>query len=214
MPSTVVSFCRRPVREEIPGMQDANYFLPAAIGKEPVLLNVSNSYYYKPDLDGNQDRILVQSNEIANCIVHMHLTSQLMYRVDRHPALFWVPEEITPDDVMHKFESKVNEVLQSQKNWFQALVRLADDDWQTLPKHRMISDLQRTACKELGLSRPWLNSVPDEAKVTCPYCGSDLLDSVAPICPHCSRVINPARLAEIEAMLTKVNPVTGKKHTV
>lgn len=214
MPSTLISLTKREVREEIPGMHIASYHIPPTYNNIPNILVVRDSFYYKPDTEGNQDRILVSANDIANCVVHMHLTSQIMYRIDRHPALFFVPDkELTSDDALRDYSKEIKELLEKQRRWFVALVRLADDDWQRLPRHQMISDIQRTACKELGLDRPWLNSVPDEEKDTsdCPYCGSELINPNAPICPHCGKVHNPEKLKELENRLNPVNPVTGKR---
>ena len=211
MPSTIVSLSKREVREEIPGMQISSYHLPPA-GTLPNILVVRDSYYYKPDVNGGQDRILVGCNEIANCVVHMHTTSQIMYRIDRYPALFYVADrELTVDDVERDYGKELKEAIARQRRWFVALVRLADDDWQRLPRHQMISDIQRTACMELGLNRPWLSSVPDEDKTSCPFCGSDLINPAAPICPSCGKVHSPERLKELEAKLAPVNPVTGKR---
>lgn len=212
MPATIIGLTRREVREEIPGMQIGAYCIPPADGMIPNILVIRDSFYYKPDGEGNQDRILVGANDIANCVVHMHVTSQLMYRIDRHPALFYIQDkELTVDDVMKDYSKEIKELLDKQRRWFVALVRLADDDWQRLPRHQMISDIQRTACKELGLNRPWLNSVPDEEKNDCPYCGSELLNPLAPICPSCGKVHNPERLKELENKLMPPNPVTGKR---
>lgn len=205
MTSSLISFARRSIHEEIPGLQTSTYHLEASKGSnDPIILLVENSYYYKPDLDGNQDTVLVPSNQIVDSVVHMHITSQLAYRVDQHPAFFSVYEAVDEKSLFQKYGDLVKSSLNKQKQWFYALVRIADDDWQLAKRHNMISDIQRTAARELGLNREWLMGIEDEADVSnCPFCGSNLLDPNAPICPHCGKVHNPQRMAELEARLSK-----------
>ena len=212
MISTVASFSKRGVNEEIPGMYNAFYRIPPIDGALPNLLHVGDSFYYKPDLDGRQDSVHVPSEQIARSVVHMHVTSQILYRVDQHPAIFCIPNrELTVEQVMTEFKGEVKELLEKQKRWYIALVQLADDDWQHAKKHQMISDIQRTAAIELGLSRDWLMDIQDEDVRSCPFCGTGLLNPEAPICPACNKVHNPARMAELEAKFAVVNPITGKK---
>lgn len=212
MNSTVVSFAKLPIHEEIPGMQRSLYEMPVSENGIPQLLHVGDSFYYKPDIDGNQDKVFVQSEQIVNSIVHMHITSQLLYRPDQCPAVFAIPNrEVDEQLVLSEFKDEVKSALARQRRWFTALVQMADDDWGKLRKHQMISDVQRIAATELGLKREWLMDIQDESeKGSCPFCGSDLFDITAPICPVCHKVHNPERLAELEAKFKKVNPVTGR----
>ena len=213
MTSTIVSFSKRPVHEELPGMMRSSYNIPSSVDSIPSLLHVGDSFYYKPDLDGNQDRVLVQSEQIVESVCHMHVTSQLLYRPDSHPAVFCIPNrEVDADGILIEFKDISKEMLRRQKNWFIALVQMADDDWGRLRKHQMISDVQRTAAIELGLKREWLFVINDEdEKSSCPFCGSDLFDKSAPICPVCKKVHNPERMAELEKKVGRLDPITGAK---
>jgi hypothetical protein len=204
MASSLVSYAKVDIVEQIPGLQIGNYRLAASEGL-PTVLIVENSFYYKPDIDGNQDKVLVQSEQIAESIVHMHITSQLMYNAEQHPALFYIPSiEVEPKNVEKLYKEIVADSLRKQKKWFIALVKLADDDWQIARRHQMISGIQRIAARELGLTREWLFDIESEelkSKDNCPFCGSNLLDANTPICPHCGKVHNPERLKALEAML-------------
>jgi hypothetical protein len=215
MTSSVVSFSKREITEEIPGMVYGIYHLmPAVSNSDPFILHVEDSYYYKPDLDGIQDRVLVRSDEIVTSLAHMHTTSQLLSKADQHPAVLAFPNEalsVTGLFTNKAHKERIEAALKRQMKWFEALVRLADDDWQQLRRHRMISDVQRTAAMELGLEREWLNTVYDETKAACPFCGTNLLDSSAPICPSCGRVHNPAKLAELEASIVNKVPAKSTK---
>jgi len=212
MTSSVVSFSKREIMEEIPGMINAIYRIaPCVSFAEPTILYVEDSFYHKPDIDGNQDRVLVNSAQIATSIAHMHVTSQIVSRPDQCPAVFALEnEKITVNELFNKHKTLVDRHLRNQRQWYEALVRLADDDWQQVRKHRMISDIQRTAAIELGLDREWLNAVLDESKAACPFCGTDLLSVDAPICPVCGKVHNPAKLAQLESEMNKVMASNNK----
>lgn len=204
--SSVVSFSRLEIFETLPGMEIATYRLAPSIGMTPTILYVSDTYYYKPDIDGKQDRVFVPSKQVAESIVHMNITSQLGYRVDAHPAVFAVPEqEVNTKYVINELRSKTDEMLKRQRKWFAALIKMADDDWQIAHRHGMISDIQRKAAREAGLQREWLLTIDDEMeavkKIECPFCGQGLLNPDAPICPSCQKVHNPVKMKEVEARM-------------
>lgn len=209
--SSLVSFARRDILETIPGLQTSDYFLPASQGSIPSILLVNDSHYYKPDIEGRQDMVFVPSEQIVRSLVHMHITSQLAYAPDQHPAIFCVPNESVSVEslTMPHYKELIDRTKAAQRKWFVTLVRIADDDWQTLRRHGMISNIQRTAARELGLQREWLMEIEDETeKQGCPFCGTELLNPTAPICPSCGKVHNPARMAELEKMLGLNTPVT------
>lgn len=208
MISSLVSFAKRSIHEEIPGMQCASYELDASKDGIPSILYVEDSFYYKPDIDGNQDMIKVSSKDIVLSLVHMHITSQLAYVPNQqHPALMAFPEEkVTAESLKSNEKQRITvaDNLLKQRKWFLALVRMADDDWQQYQRHNMISDIQRTAARELGLKRDWLMTIEDESTIaSCPFCGSNLMNPTAPICPVCGKVHNPAKMKELES---KFNP--------
>lgn len=207
MSSSLVSFAKKEIYEVIPGMQCATYRIQPCEDKVPSILIVRDSFYYKPDIDGNNDMVAVTSAQIAESIVNMHNTSQLGYSPTTYPAFFCIPDwEVTVDDLVNRFKDECKRTLDAQRNWYSALVRMADDDWTALPRHNMVSSIQRTAAKELGLNRPWLLQIEEETGIPdCPFCGKDLLSPTAPVCPTCGRVINPKRVAEIEAMMAKMS---------
>jgi hypothetical protein len=200
MISTLVSLSKSNINETIPGMQMANYCLPAE--KDGSVLHIPDSYYYKPDIDGHQDRVFVPSAQIAKSLVQMHLTSQLEYKEGQHPAVFCIPElELSLADVKKNYSKEVLAALTAQRKWYVALVKVADDDWQRVKRHNMISDIQRIAARSLNLKREWLLAVENEENLGCPFCGTNLLNPEAPICPTCGKVHNPERLKALEQRL-------------
>jgi len=206
MPSSVISLAKTPIREEIPGMQGGIYEIPACENNKPYILIIEDSFYFKPDIDGHQDMVIVPSYQIAMSVVQMHLSSQLAFKLGQHPALFAVPHVVVREDDLKNYKDKIAEMLAAQKAWFIALVRMGDDDWQVSHRHNMISDTQRMAARELGLERPWLetfSTIEELQETKCPFCGTGLLNVDAPICPTCGKIHNPVRLAELEKKLTK-----------
>jgi hypothetical protein len=203
MTSSLISFSKREIAEEIPGMIIGTYRLP--VDENGFILHVEDSAYYKPDNEGNQDRVYVSSEDIVRSLVKMHLTAQLAARHDAYPALFCVPNVAVTRDMLSSHPEIVSakkEALAAQRRWFIALTQMADDDWQTYRHHRMISDLQRTAAKELGLKREWIDYIADEEeRPNCPFCGTGLLDVNAPICPSCGQIHNPTKFKALQAKL-------------
>lgn len=205
MISSLISLARRPIYEQIPGLQCADYHLEACKEDVPSILLVGDSHYYKPDIEGHNDMVFVPSEQIVRSLVHMHITSQLAYSIEQHPALFCIPnKEVGLKSLKEEYKELILNSLAKQRKWFVSLVQIADDDWQQAHRHHMISDIQRTAARELGLKREWLMTIEDESitlKDQCPFCGTGLLNPNAPICPSCGKVHNPVRLAELEKRL-------------
>jgi hypothetical protein len=205
MASSIVSFYKREVREFLPGLQVAEYVVPPYEGKNPSIIHVTDTYYFKLDSDGiTQTQVHIPSAELANAVVSMCISSQLANLVEppTHPAIFWLKDEVDAKTVNLTMKDKVAEVLAAQRRWYIALVKIADDDWQTNHKHVMISDIQRMAARELGFAREWLlDEYTTQDDTNCPFCASKLLNPNAPICPNCGRTHNPAKLAELEARM-------------
>jgi hypothetical protein len=206
MISSLISLSKASIHETIPGLEYADYFVDPSENGIPSILHVNDSYYYKPSIDGPQDKIFVPSEQISLSIAHMYCSSQILYSPTQSPAFFAIPNETVTAKSIDNFKPLIEHSLQIQKNWFRALVQMADDDWQQLKRHRMISDIQRMAARELGLKREWLVVLPDEEvkKEECPFCGTGLLNPNAPICPTCGKIHNPVRFKELEQQYASV----------
>ena len=90
---------------------------------------------------------------------------------------------------MKKFPNEVSKAAITQREWWKRLVRLADDTWQHSHIVAQISDLDRTACRQLGLKRDWLDDSPDSI-TKCPVC-TTLVSSIAVVCYACHVVLKP-----------------------
>ena len=112
------------------------------------------------------------------------------------PGLFYVAGEFDSEGIKKNFSKELKKAEQRQKNWFNLLVKAADSDWaKTNGSPRSVSDLQRMAAQELGLTdRDWMKSTVDNNKVKCVACGS-LRNPAFPVCGVCNRVVD-AELAK------------------
>ena len=195
---TLISAVPRLIRESTPGLVVDFYYLnPAKNGIE--VLKVDDSFYYKPGLDGNSDKINTPAKEICDSVVNGYNSSQVGFGDDACPAFFYVEGEFTKESASIKFKKEIEEAIRKQNNWFTNLVRIADDDWAATHRHAAISDLQRHACKELGQEREWAFVPENDSKESkCPACGSKLLIPDAVVCAVCRSVLNPKKYAEMK----------------
>jgi len=108
----------------------------------------------------------------------------------RIPGLFAVEEVYTAKDVRKIFPNKVNTALKNTVAWFEGLVKIADDDWQRYHQHKMITDVQREACRYLGLDREWNFSAFDVVSNVCPACFTQV-NPKAIVCSSCKCIIKP-----------------------
>lgn len=54
-------------------------------------------------------------------------------------------------------------------------------------KYDDISEFHRMACRQRGITKPWLNENPDLQ--ACPACGTQVMPNIA-VCPHCTATLN------------------------
>lgn len=113
------------------------------------------------------------------------------------PGLFWVRGGYDSFEALgdRNLNEEFVKARQMQENWFKALVSTADDDWSKHTMRRMISDLQRLACKSLGLDRAWdmdLEVTKTVRMANCKFCRADVHPE-ALICLHCRGILDMAR---------------------
>ena len=189
MKCTVVSLLPFPLREVKPGMFPGEFQIPACLQDKPGILHVDRSRHdvYLDDKRGTIP-IWTPSDEIARSLIYDYRTACLAIDEDAVPGLFWVDGEKTLAALGRDHGKELNQYQKFQENWFERLVKLADDDWERLHKHTAISGLQRMAAKSLGLDRPWLIVKPHE-QTKCPACRS-IVEREAIVCFACHCVLN------------------------
>lgn len=190
---TVVNFLPWQLRENKPGVIPNEFIVPKRNGKIPGTLIVKDCV---SNVDMGLDRPAFKSpvpaEQLAKSIVDDHAKSLLEVDQDCGPALFYVEGEVKPEEVADKFPEKVAYYLQSQNKWWFKLVKVADDLWSRYRQHKMITDLQRHAAKELGLNGKEWAMEPEPITLTkCPACKT-AIESDAIVCSSC-KAIQPGK---------------------
>lgn len=201
---TIVSVCPFPImHERKPGIA-GDFSIPAA-GKSGIsLLYVTKNQYLRYLGDGKSMHIPILPDEIAAAIVNDYVNAKLGVSGDKKPGLFWLIGKLSETEVLARYADKIDEARQNQFLWFTQLVELADDEFSKHHKHAGISDIQRLACKVLGLTREWnidpkklQDKIDSEAAMKeCPACGSLVKPNVA-LCASCGCILDEKRAKEL-----------------
>ena len=201
---TVVSLVPFDIREEKPGLIPPRFFIPKSDGKIPTIIHIDTGTHFVY-LDENRGHLQVKnpSDVIAKSIVHDYCHSQLGTDDESSPALFWIADDLTLEEVMEKHKIEIEKKKRAQRRWFVNLVKIADDDWRKYHQHNVISDFQRTIAEFLDLNpkeHEWMAPMQmlQEMNKNCPYCYTSI-PKEAPVCSNCNRVLDKAKVLEMEA---------------
>jgi hypothetical protein len=123
------------------------------------------------------------------------LQAQFIYDPEVHPAIFFIPEEISAADVKKRYADVLKEQLLRQQRWFEVLVRRADVAYNKNRNLAEISDIHRAAALFLGLEREWCDKSPG-AMVPCPACFT-LVRNGAAVCYACRAVVDAEKYKTI-----------------
>lgn len=186
----VVSVFPFAINEDKPGVIPRYYHIPPVKQGDIEILKIGSTMMLI-DLADRPEKLKVDVSPaiIATSLIRDFATSQLAYDSESAPGLFAVSGQgLTKDKIKKEYPEEIERARQRQNNWFRKLVFLADDDWSKYHQHRLVSNLQRIAAKNLGLEREWLVDVaPPKA---CPACGSSLPNANVAVCFRCGAVIN------------------------
>lgn len=200
--TTVVSIFPRDIDERKPGISPGHFTIPKAREGDFELIYLGDSFYWvtfedqKPPL-----KMVSDSQEIANSLINDFVRNIPGYNptANAMPGLFSIPGHPSKGEILAKYRKELEEARIRQRNWYEKVVYEADDLWMRFRQHRMISSLQRFACKSLGLEREWSVDIPvDIPKVTlCPAC-QEKVSPVAVICGHCSCVLDEEKYKKMK----------------
>lgn len=194
--ATVISIVPFPIMEFKPGLYPGNFDIPAAKKNIPEVIHVGTSVYYvEVDVD-RSIQIQCPPEDVAKALVDDYVMSNLAYNEEANcaPGVFWKSGRFDTTDIITKFSRELDEFKLRQHNWFLALVKMADDDWEKTAQHKTISDMQRYAAKSLGLERPWIiipKTVGDNFQ-KCLACAA-LIAKEAIVCPHCRCILDKTK---------------------
>lgn len=208
--ATLISIVPFPIDEFKPGLIPGQFHVDASKDEEPQCSVIGDSLFYVYiDADRGSLKVPAPSATIARSICYDYLTAQLEAREDCFPGLFYKSGVWDALRVKKEAKDELEYHKQAQHNWFVALVKRADDDWEKTRSHHSISDTQRYALRAIDpqntKGRPWiLPALVDEATVqTCASCGSEI-PSTAVVCRYCQFVVDQSKYAEMA--FAKQNP--------
>ena len=210
---TVISIFPKEVDEVKHTIQPGRFIVPPGRFENPSLLVVGPSSWWR-EIDEDQPllEIPVASIQVADSIVKDYCNGYLASNMDSAmPGLFYIPGELTlaqvqramkmetrePGTIENAIFNKMKEAERKQRNWYEALLKLADALWARSNGNPLaIADDMRMAAKELGQSetRDWMRDFKMLEMSRCPACGT-LANPQFPICGNCKAVINK-KLAE------------------
>lgn len=195
---TIVSFYPQPIHEEKSSINPGTYLIPPSDGKTPKILHIESGYsrVYLDEHRGSL-QVTIPAEEIAESICRDFSASMIAYEDDAKPGIFWLEGRLTVDEVLKKHSDKCNEALRKQKNWFTALVKLADDEWKKTQQLKAISGLQRFACNFLNLERAWNVEAEVLNSMRCPACATIISAGIA-ICPNCTAILDREKAKQFE----------------
>ena len=196
--STIVSIVPTKVKVDMAGALYPSLFeIPKADDLMPEVLIVEDAktrIYLGTERGYFTTTIL--SAELAQAIAHDYVQSCICYAPpDCSPGIFAMPDQvITKNDVEKVCKVELAQARRSQRAWYEALIKMADDDWaKSGHMHRSISNLQRDIAKKLRLEKEWL-FIPEgnlpHGMIKCPACKTAIEPDVI-LCPNCKLILKP-----------------------
>ena len=194
--TTIISLVPFDIEEQKP-VYPGHFFIPGAKEDDIEILVVENVHCFKYiDMDRGTDKVAIDSEELAKAIVEDYVNSQLAVRPGDNiaPGLFYIPGEHTKIEVKTKYKDIISSYKKKQVNWFEILVRMADDDWEKTRQHKIISGIQRYAARYLNLNRPWLIEPQMTKCIAC----RNTVETEAIICPTCKAILKPEEYKNLQ----------------
>lgn len=199
--ATIVTTLPFTLSERKPGLFPSLFEIPKAPQGGINVAVIGDAYYTEliPFSDANAAprKIDILSIKIAESVCNDYMNSCLGVSYDplanmsmRVPGLFAVEEAYDVTSVRKHFPDKINTALRNTVAWFEGLIKIADDDWQRYHQHKMITDIQREACKYIGADREWNFSAFDIVSNLCPACQT-AVNPKAIVCATCQCIIKP-----------------------
>lgn len=204
--STIISFVPFQISEEKPGLLPGRFVIPPGSEEKPAIYTVEAARHYVY-LDGDRGSLPVRdaSYEVARSLCEDFSTAQLGRSEDTFPGIFWVPGELTWEEIQKQFPDLVLQNRIAHKRWLLKLTQIADDDFNKHKQHNVVSDFQRRAAEILKLphaQHPWMNVNNTLESSTCPACGTLYRPGLV-ICANCACVLDKVKFKELEFAGTK-----------
>lgn len=188
--STILSIVPVEIKEFKPGIYPGQFNIDAcADPKKPIVYYVYGSKQMVA-VAGHKEPIAIDtpSFTIAKAIVNDYNAGHMFSTGDARPGLTFVQGKKTFEEISKEFPTVLPQLVKEQRNWYVALVKMADNDWARYKSHKAISDLSKIACRSLALEREWLvDEYTSEMNVRCKACFQPL-NKEQVVCHHCRAI--------------------------
>ena len=198
--STIVSIFPKYILERKHTIQPGIFEIKPGTYDKPSVLIVGPSSWWK-EIDDNQPLLEIthSSIQVADSVVKDYCNGILACDMsDNMPGLFYVPGEWAPAEIKAKNAKEVEAANQRQRNWFTALVRMADALWSRSNGNPLtIADEMKMAARELNLvNKEWLKDSQIMDLERCKACGH-LKNPLYPVCANCKAISDPVKAKEL-----------------
>lgn len=189
---TIVNIFPKDIHERKLTLTPSEYYIPAGSYDKPGILVITSASWWR---DVGEDEPLLEivqgSPIIADSLVKDYCNGLLGCNMsDSMPGIFWLPGELTAEEVKLKHKVQLDKARANQLRYYQTLVRMADSLWaRTNGNPLAIHNDAKLAAHELQLTREWMQTFVATEFVKCIACGS-MRNPLFPICPTCKAVVD------------------------
>lgn len=196
--ATIFSIYPKPIFERKISLMPGEFLIPAGSYDKPGILVIGTSSWWK---DVGEDQPLLEIPQsaivVADAVVRDYCNGLLAFDSNASLGLSFLPGEVSLVELKTKFKDKLERALTLQKNWYAALVKMADIGWsRTNGNPLAINDDMRLAAQELGLEKEWIKDFRNFDLTRCVACGY-MRNPNFPICPNCKNVIDAEKAKQL-----------------
>lgn len=198
--STIVSILPKLIVERKHTIQPGVFEIRPGTYDNPATLVVGPSSWWK-EIDENQPLLEIPHSSIvvADSVIKDYCNGLIACDMaDNMPGLFFIPGEITAFEIKKIHVAKLDAANTKQKNWYAALVRMADALWSRSNGNPLtISDDMKLAAHSLNfINKEWLKDSQVMELVRCVACGY-LKNPLYPICSNCKAISDTTKAKEL-----------------
>jgi len=198
--STVVSILPKRIHEKKITIVPNLFHLEPGSYATPSMLVVGPVSWWK-EIDEQQPILEIPQSSVvvADAIVKDYCNGLLGCNMGSSmPGLFWVPGEISYDDLMRKYRNLLESARVKQDNWYNVLIRMADSLWaRTQGNPLSIPDDARLAAQELQIKdKPWMQDFTTISMTNCRACGY-LINPGYPVCANCKAIVDEKQAIDL-----------------
>lgn len=197
--ATIVSILPREVIQLEHTIFPGKFVIPPGSYDDPARLVVGpSSWWFDPGEEQALIEVPISAVQIAEAVIGDYSKGLTEYTNEAMPGLFFVPGDVEISKIKKDYVAHLNRARNRQKEWFLALVKLADALWARSNGNPMVvSSDMRMAAQELNMGqKEWLKNQAAAELIKCKACGN-LNSSAVVICPNCKVILDEVRAKEL-----------------